>query len=138
MNHAILIVDDNPDDAFFLRRQLQNSGLRYDLLVASDGIAAMEYLRGEGRYSDRTSFPFPCLLVIDLRMPGIDGFSLTEWVRNNPETKNIPIIIYSGSPSAEDAERAYAIGANAYVAKLPGPRSYDLLFVTVKEFCPRD
>jgi CheY-like chemotaxis protein len=136
MNHTILMVEDNPDDVLFVRRQLRNSGLTNDLHVVSDGGEAINYLTGGGRYINRTLFPYPCLLLIDLRMPGIDGFSLTAWVRNNPETKDIPGIIYSASPSTEDAERAYALGADAYVAKLPGPRSFDLLFSAIRDFCP--
>jgi len=136
MNHAILMVEDNPDDALFVRRQLRNSGLKNDLHVVSDGGEAIKYLTGDGRYSDRTHFPFPCLLLIDLRMPGIDGFSLTAWARNNPQTKDVPVIIYSASPSTEDAERAYALGADVYVAKLPGSRSFDLLFSAIRDFCP--
>lgn len=63
MNHTILTVEHNADDALFIRRQFQNSGLRYDLHVVSDGSEAMNYLTGNGRYSDRTLFPFPCLLL---------------------------------------------------------------------------
>ena len=135
MPNAILMVEHNPEDALFLRRQLRHSGLRYDLHVVPDGREAMNYLTGEGRYSDRTLFPFPCLLLIDLRMPGVDGFTLIEWVRRAPETKDLPIIIYSSSPTSDDAARAYALGANVYVAKLPGSRSFDLLFSAIRDFC---
>ena len=135
MDSVILMVEDNPDDVRLVERQLQNSGLKYALRVVSDGGEAMDYLSGTGEYGDRAAFPLPCLLLIDLRMPRVDGFMLTEWVRRNPETNNIPIVIYSGLPSSEDAERAYALGANAYVVKLPGVRSFDLLFAAIREFC---
>lgn len=73
--------------------------------------------------------------AIDLWMPGVDGFMLTRWVRSDAETRDIPIIIYSSSPTSDDAARAYALGANAYVAKLPGSHSFDLLFSAIREFC---
>jgi len=135
VNGVILMVEDNPDDARLVERQLQNSGLDYALRVVSDGREAMDYLSGVGAYVDRVAFPMPCLLLIDLRMPRVDGFMLTEWVRNNPVTKDIPIVIYSILPSSEEAERAYALGANAYVVKLPGVRSFDLLFAALQEYC---
>jgi two-component system response regulator len=135
MNGVILMVEDNPDDARLVERQLQNSGLSYALRVVSDGREAMDYLSGAGEYADRAAFPLPCLLLIDLRMPRVDGFVLTGWVRANPATKDIPIIIYTGLPSQEEAVRAYALGANAYVVKLPGVHSFDLLFDAIREFC---
>ena len=135
MNSVILMVEDNPDDVRLVERQLQNSGLKYALRVVSDGGEAMDYLSGTGGYVDRAAFPLPCLLLIDLRMPRVDGFMLTEWVRKNPATKDTPIVIYTGLPSTEEAERAYALGANAYVVKLPGVRSFDLLFAAIREFC---
>ena len=136
MNDVILMVEDNPDDAQLLQRQLQHSRLSYELHVVPDGQEAINYLTRTGRYSDET-YPLPFLLLIDLKVPGVDGFALIEWVRKNPSTRKIPIIIYSGSVSPEDATRAYVLGANAYFAKLAGPGHYSLLFTAIQELCGR-
>ena len=65
----------------------------------------------------------------------MDGFALIEWTKGNEVTRDIPIIIYSGSASREDAERAYSLGVNGYFAKLPGPGNLNLLFAAIREFC---
>jgi CheY-like chemotaxis protein len=137
MNGVILMVEDEPQDAILVQRQLAHSGLKHDLRIVESGQEAIDYLSGTGQYSDRQAFPEPCLLILDLKLPGIDGFDLVEWVRKNPDTRELPIIIYSGSISAEDAQRAYALGANAYFAKLAGPGHYNLLFTAIEEFCAR-
>lgn len=120
----ILMVEDNPDDAWLVQRLLTRSGLKHDLRILQTGREAIDYLSGRGRYADRRSFPNPCLIILDLSIPGINGFGLIEWVRRNGETREVPIIVYSGSVSPEDAQRAYALGANAYFAKLSGPGHY--------------
>ena len=137
MNDVILMVEDNPDDAQLLERQLQHSRLRHELHIVPDGREAIDYLSRAGRYSDMQPVRFPCLLLIDFQVPGVDGFALVEWVRKNRQTKDIPIIIYSGSASPEDATRAYALGANACFAKLTGPGHYNLLFSAIQEFYER-
>ena len=137
MNGVILMVEDEPQDAILVQRQLAHSGLKHDLRIVETGQEAIDYLSGTGQYSDRHAFPEPSLLILDLKMPGIDGFDLVKWVRDNPNTSELPIIIYSGSISAEDAQRAYALGANAYFAKLTGPGHYNLLFTAIEEFCAR-
>lgn len=129
------MVEDNEDDARLVDMQLQRSDLKHALHVVSTGRECMRYLKGEGRYADRLAFPFPCLLIIDLKVPEMDGFALIEWTKGNEVTRDIPIIIYSGSASREDAERAYSLGVNGYFAKLPGPGNLNLLFAAIREFC---
>jgi len=135
MNDVILMVEDNADDAQLVERQLQHSALKRELRVVPDGREAIDYLSRASRHQSLNSFRFPCLLIIDLKVPSVDGFALIEWVRQNPQLKRIPIIVYSGSASPEDIERAYAVGANAYFAKLTGPGQYNLLFAAIQEFC---
>jgi CheY-like chemotaxis protein len=135
MNDVILMVEDNADDAQLLDRQLQRSALKHKLNIVPDGREAIDYLSRANQHQGLNSFHSPCLLIIDLKVPGVDGFALIEWVRKTPQTKQIPIIVYSGSASPEDIQRAYALGANAYFAKLTGPGHYNLLFATIQEFC---
>jgi CheY-like chemotaxis protein len=133
MTRVIMMVEDNPADAALFERRLWRSGLNQSLHVVTDGDEATRYLKGEGQYSDRVHFPMPSVLLIDLNVPGVDGFALIEWVRKNGETSDIPIIVYSGSASPEDAERAYALGANAYFVKLAKPAHFNLLFTAIRE-----
>ena len=108
MNDVILMVEDNPDDAHLIQSHLQHSSFNRELRVVTDGREAIDYLSRASRHQVLNSFRLPCLLIV-------------EWVRQNPELKQIPIIVYSGSASPEDIECAYAAGANAYLAKLTGP-----------------
>jgi CheY-like chemotaxis protein len=135
MNDVILMVEDNPDDAHRVQSHLQHSELKRELRVVPDGLEAIDYLSRASRQQSLSSFRLPCLLIIDLKVPNMDGFALIEWVRQNPQLKQIPIIVYSGSASPEDIERAYALGADAYLAKLTGPGQYNLLFNAIQEFC---
>jgi CheY-like chemotaxis protein len=137
MDGVILMVEDDPADVELVRRQLQYSKLGHLLYAVPNGREAIDYLSGMGKYSDRELFPQPCLLILDLQMPGVDGFELIEWVRKDPHTRELPIIIYTASVSRDDAQRAYALGANAYFAKLTGPGQVNLLFTTIEEFCAR-
>jgi len=135
MNDVILMVEDNPNDAQLLDRQLQLSALKHKLHIVPDGREAIHYLTRAGQHQGLNSFRPPCLLIIDLKVPSVDGFALIEWVRKDSQTSQIPIIVYSGSASPEDVQRAYAVGANAYFAKLTGPGHYNLLFDAIQEFC---
>jgi two-component system, response regulator len=135
MKDIILMVEDNPDDAQLVARQLEHSALKHELRVVPDGREAIDYLSRATQHAGGNSLHLPCLLIIDLKVPGVDGFALIEWVRKNPQTRQIPIIVYSGSASPEDLQRAYALGANAYFAKLTGTGHYNLLFAAIQEFC---
>ena len=135
MNDVILMVEDNPDDAQLFARQLPHSTLKHKLHVVPDGRDAIDYLIRASQHQGLYSFQLPCLLITDIKFPGVDGFSLIDWVRKNPQTQKIPIIVYSDSASPEDIRRAYALGASAYFAKLTGPGQYNLLFAAIREFC---
>jgi CheY-like chemotaxis protein len=83
----------------------------------ADGEEAVAYLRGEGRFADRQGFPFPNVLLVDLKMPGMDGFGLLEWLQHHPECKVIPTIVFSSSSVEKDVHQSYVLGANAFLVK---------------------
>jgi CheY-like chemotaxis protein len=120
----ILIVEDDPNDTFLLKRAFQKTGISLPMHHCCDGAEAMEYLRGDGQYADRQKFPFPRVLITDLKMPRSNGFDLLEWLKNHPECNLIPKIVLSASADLGDVTKAYQLGANCYFQK---PSEFDEL-----------
>lgn len=132
--YPILLVEDNPDDAFFVQRAFHTAEIRHPLFTVTDGQQAIDFLAGTGRYSDRSVYPLPRLVLADLKMPGVSGFDLIEWMRKNPQTRLVPAVVLSSSALPQDVNRAYALGANAYMVKPADARALDRLFRTIAEF----
>ena|ERR1051325_3497436 len=119
MMSPLLIAEDDENDVFFLRHAFGQAEITNPLHVARDGQEAIEYLAGEGKYSDRAQHPKPCLLILDLKMPRRNGVDVLKWKREQPQLDCLPVIVLSSSADQDDIELAYALGANAYVVK-PG------------------
>jgi CheY-like chemotaxis protein len=115
----VLVVDDNEDDAFFLKRGFLRAGVTVPLQFVQSGEEAMSYLEGREKFADRTKYPAPKLMLLDIKMPGTDGFDVLEWVREQPRLGLLPVIMLSSSDRQEDVNRAYELGANSYMMK-PG------------------
>jgi CheY-like chemotaxis protein len=114
--YLVLIADDSEDDSFFLERVLRESSRFQVVGSVRNGNEAIAYLSGEGQYADRQLWPFPDLLLLDLKMPLMDGFKVLEWRqgRTLPEMK---IVILSGSSIAADIRRIQQLGADAFYVK---------------------
>jgi CheY-like chemotaxis protein len=117
MSNPILIVEDREDDRFLLALQLRRQGLTNPIWQLPDGEQAICYLSGEGIYADRTKFPLPSVLFLDLRMPGKCGFAVLEWLRANPLPDPMLILVMSDPHSRPDLQRAYQLGANSFISK---------------------
>jgi len=113
----ILFAEDDENDVFFMQRAFAEAGLPHTLHVVSDGQEAIDYLSGEEKYTNRKQYPLPSLLILDLKMPRRTGMEVLEWIRGRPELRSLPVIILSSTAHRHDVERAYALGANAFVAK---------------------
>jgi CheY-like chemotaxis protein len=114
----ILIVEDNPDDRMILGRALQRAGVETPVQMVHDGEQAIQYLTGAGQYADRAEFPMPTLLLLDLKMPKVDGFEVLRWVRQQPAgLRELPIVVLTTSNYGKDVLEAYAAGANAFLVK---------------------
>jgi CheY-like chemotaxis protein len=113
----ILIAEDDPDDAFLIQHTLKKAELPNPTHIARDGADAIAYLKGEELYGDRQKFPFPRMLLLDLKMPRMSGLDVLRWVRAHPDCAVIPTIILSSSNDPEDVQEAYRLGANAYLVK---------------------
>jgi CheY-like chemotaxis protein len=130
----ILLVEDNDDDVFLVRRAFHTVKIPHPLFTVTDGQKAIDYLSGKDSYADRSVYPFPRLVLADLKMPGVDGFDLIRWIRHDRNMRLIPIIILSSSALPEDVNRAYTLGASAYMVKPADPRALERLFGTIAEF----
>ena len=113
----ILFAEDNEDDALLFRIALKRTGVSCVLRHVPDGEAAIEYLHGEGKYSDRVENPFPACVVTDLKMPKVNGFELLAWIQKELPAGSLPVAVLSGSEEVKDRERAIELGAKAYWVK---------------------
>src|SRR5213592_3516692 len=111
---TVLLVEDDLNDIFIVKRAFKTANIPTPLQVVTDGQEAISYLRGDGKYADRDAFPLPRLMVMDIRMPRRTGFEVLEWVKNSDRPlRRIPIVIVSSSENPADINRAYELGANA-------------------------
>lgn len=113
----ILLVEDNDDDISLLKRAFLKAGIDAPVHSCSDGAEAIEYLHGEGNYSDRNKFPFPRVLITDLKMPRCSGFDLLQWLDQHPDCSVIPTIVLTSSREEKDVKKAFELGANCYFQK---------------------
>ena len=113
----VLLAEDNEDDAHLVQLAMTRASIDQPLQVVADGVEAIEYFCGRGRYADRQKFPFPRILITDLKMPRMNGFEVLEWLGHHPECSVIPTIVFSASAQEADVDRAYRLGACAYFRK---------------------
>ena len=113
----ILIAEDNEDHVLLLRRALQKGALLNPVFVVNDGDETISYLKGEGKYADRYEYPLPTLLLLDLKMPRKDGFEVLEWIREQPGLRRLRVVVLTTSDAPADVDRAYELGANAFMIK---------------------
>jgi CheY-like chemotaxis protein len=116
-NLTILIAEDSEDDALLLKRAFRKIGLKNPFHILTDGAEVLKYLKGEGQYEDRQQYPFPSVLFTDVKMPRVSGFDILQWLREHPECRVIPTIVFSSSDETNDVTKAYELGANAYFVK---------------------
>ena len=128
-NYTILLVEDEENDATLLKMAFTKNKILNPVQWVRDGLEAIAYLNGEGIYADRTLYPFPEVLLLDLKMPRMTGLELLAWIRDHPNFRVIPTIIMSSSKQDIDIEKAYNLGANTYMLK---PSAFDELARMVK------
>ena len=116
---TFLLAEDSESDVALMKEAFARAGVLNPLFVVSGGAEVIAYLKREGHYTDPVTHPTPFVLLLDLKMPGKNGFEVLEWVRGQPTLKRLVIIILTSSSRAVDADRAYDLGANFYLTK-PG------------------
>ena len=132
---TVLLVEDDLNDIFLVKRAFRTARIPNPLQVVTDGEEAISYLRGEGKYADRETYPLPRLIVMDIKMPRRSGFDVLAWVKGNSQPlRRIPVIIVSSSNSPADINRAYELGANAYMIKPMDYRAVEHLFESITQY----
>ncbi len=116
-NKTILLVEDNPDDEVLIRRALVKSNIKADLVVAHDGVEALDYLFATGAYAGRDPSVVPQVILLDLKMPRVDGLEVLSRLRADLRTRLLPVIILSLSNEEKDIIEGYSLGANSYIRK---------------------
>ncbi len=122
----ILLVDDSEDDVLMAREVFSRLSFPHSLSVASNACLALEYLRRAGRHAGRTG-PQPDLILLDINMPGMDGFELLRTLKADPELRKIPVIMLTTSSSSDDVRRSYECGAASFITKPGDFKSFSAL-----------
>jgi CheY-like chemotaxis protein len=125
----ILVAEDDLGDVVLLRRAFAKAGVRAPIYFARDGKEVLDYLQGNAPFENPIRHPLPNLLLLDLKLPGLGGFEVLEWLREQPGLRRTLVVVLSDSKQMEDVNRAYALGANSYVAR---PQDSDELVRVVK------
>ena len=126
----ILLVEDNRMDVELTLDAFHEAKLLNTIHVASNGQEALDYLFGRGQYADRNAFPMPNLVLLDLKLPGIDGFEVLRQVKSTPILKRLPVVILTSSKEEGDRALSYDQGANSYLVK---PVSFDGFLGVVRQ-----
>src|SRR5256884_7331164 len=129
LKHTVLVVEDNAEDVVLLKRAFRKAGIANPLTVVKDGEEAIKYLSGMDTYADRTLYPMPFLMLLDLRLPRFSGFEVLGWIRNQPAFNGLTIVVLTVSDNVCDMNKAHELGANSYLVKSD---NFDELLALVK------
>jgi len=113
----ILLVEDNPSDEELTLRALKKYKLSNDIFVVRDGAEALDYIFGTGKYSERDTNHHPRVILLDLKLPKVDGLEVLRRVKTDPKTKQIPVVVLTSSSEESDVVESYKLGANSYIIK---------------------
>ena len=128
--HPILAAEDEASDRLILELVFEKVKSPYPLVIVRDGQEAVEYLSGEGPFADRTVHPLPGLLILDLKMPRMNGFDVLGWLATQPRLKGLPAVVLSSSPDDSDIKKAKQLGAREYFVK---PHNFNDLLQMVQQ-----
>jgi two-component system response regulator len=127
---TILLVEDDPDDAALTVRALKKNQIVNDIVVVHDGVQALDYLYGEGAFAGRDTAELPQVVLLDLKLPKLDGLGVLQRLRSDARTKLLPVVILTSSNEEQDRVQGYALGANSYVRK---PVNFDAFVIAAAQ-----
>lgn len=125
----ILLVEDSPDDALLIQRAFRKANLANPVQLVRDGEEAVAYLKGIPPFDDRSRFPLPVFMLLDLKLPRRSGLEVLAWVRQESPVKRLPVVVLTSSRESVDVNRAYDLGVNSYLTK---PVGFEALLEMVK------
>jgi CheY-like chemotaxis protein len=116
---VILLVEDNEDDVFLMKRAFKGAGILNPIQVVHDGEAVVRYLSGEGEFADRQKFPLPSVVFLDLKLPYLSGLEVLKWKSEQTDLPPVIFIVVTSSNEPTDLKTAYRLGASSYIVKPP-------------------
>jgi len=131
---TILLVEDIPSDAALIRRSFEKTNVLNPIVWTKNGQEALGYLSGLGQYSDRTKYPLPALILLDLDLPEMTGFELLQWKRSQPNIRRIPVVILTIDSASSTVNAAYDLGANSYLVKPGNPEEVMRVVKIIQEY----
>ncbi len=127
---ALLLVEDNPDDEELTLLALEQGGITNEVIVAHDGVEALDYLFGTGIYAQRDTSIMPALILLDIQLPRINGLEVLHRLRSDDRTKLLPVVILTTSNEQQDLINSYTLGCNSYIRK---PVDYDRFLIAMQQ-----
>jgi two-component system, response regulator len=126
----ILLVEDNPDDQELTLRALKKNNIKNEVIIVDDGAEALDFLFCNGKYSERDIYDFPQVILLDIKLPKVDGIEVLNKIRSDERTKYLPVVILTSSKEDQDLINSYQSGANSYIRK---PVEFDKFIDVVKQ-----
>ena len=130
MGKLILLAEDNPDDILLTQRAFKKSKVANELVVVKDGPEVLDFLFSEGKYDGRDTSIMPEVILLDIKMPRMDGFEVLKRIREDLRTKHLPVVVLTTSKEENDIVQSYCLGANSYISK---PVDFDQFVEAIKQ-----
>ena len=121
---TVLVVEDDENDLHMMKMACQRTGIPHLFQGVQDGEAAVDYLSGAGAFANRSVHPVPHLVFLDIGLPTLDGHQVLEWIRSQPQFKNLPVVMTTHSTHQQDMDRAYKLGVTSYLRKVSSPAEF--------------